>query len=121
MPDRMALDEDLLRRLSPAVLRVLVRRGADFAQAEDAVQDALLEAVREWPGAMPRDPKGWLITVAWRKFLDAARAESSRRRREDRAYAEPPPGPAAATDDSLWLFFLCAHPSLPRPRPSHSR
>ncbi|GAA2902260.1 RNA polymerase sigma factor [Actinoplanes cyaneus] len=93
------------------MIGVLVRRGADFAAAEDAVQDALVEAVR--PGAgEPRDPKGWLVTVAWRKFLDAARADTARRRREDLADREPPPGPAATSDDTLRLYFLCAHPSL---------
>lgn len=112
MPDRRALDEDLLRRLTPAVLRVLVRRGADFAAAEDAVQEALVQAIRDWPDAPPRDAKGWLITVAWRKFLDGARTETARRRREDRIDAEPSPGPIAERDDTLWLFFLCAHPSL---------
>ncbi|MFC8722882.1 RNA polymerase subunit sigma-24, partial [Kitasatospora sp. NPDC057198] len=38
------MDEKLLRVLTPEVLAVLVRRGADFAAAEDAVQEALLEA-----------------------------------------------------------------------------
>jgi predicted RNA polymerase sigma factor len=65
-----------------------------------------------WPDDPPRDPKGWLVTVAWRKFLDAARADSSRRRREDRAEAEPAPGPGESADDTLQLYFLCAHPSL---------
>ena len=105
-------DEALLRGLTPTVIAVLVRRGADFAAAEDAVQEALIEAVRAWPGDHPRDPQGWLITVAWRKFLDAARAESSRRRREVRVDGEPAPGPAEAVDDTLQLYFLCAHPSL---------
>ena len=68
------VDELLLRSLTPGVLGVLVRRGADFAAAEDAVQDALVEAVRVWPTDPPRDPRGWLVTVAWRRFLDAARA-----------------------------------------------
>lgn len=63
-------DEAPLRSLTPGVPAVLVRRGADFAAAQDAVQDALVEAVRVRP---PRDPKGWLATVAWRRFLDAAR------------------------------------------------
>ncbi|GGK08706.1 RNA polymerase sigma factor [Pilimelia anulata] len=94
------------------MIGVLVRRGADFAAAEDAVQDALVEAVRRWPDDPPRDPKGWLVTAAWRKFLDAARADTSRRRREARVDDEPPPGPAAAADDTLHLYFLCAHPSL---------
>ena len=106
------LDEALLRTLTPTVIAVLVRRGADFAAAEDAVQDALIEAVRVWPHDRPRDPQGWLITVAWRKFLDAARAEASRRQREELARAEPAPEPGAAVDDTLQLYFLCAHPSL---------
>ncbi|RKS08045.1 RNA polymerase ECF family sigma subunit [Nocardiopsis sp. Huas11] len=106
------VDEALLRNLTPAVLGVLVRRGADFAAAEDAVQDALVEAVRGWPDDPPRDPKGWLVTVAWRKFLDAVRADASRRHREVRVEAEPPPGPGEAVDDTLQLYFLCAHPSL---------
>jgi RNA polymerase sigma factor (sigma-70 family) len=94
------------------VIGVLVRRGADFAAAEDAVQDALVEAVRVWPDDPPRDPKGWLVTVAWRKFLDAARADTSRRHREERVEDEPAPGPGEAVDDTLQLYFLCAHPSL---------
>ncbi len=106
------MDETLLRGLIPAVLAILVRRGADFAAAEDAVQDALVEALRSWPDDPPRDPKGWLITVAWRRFLDATRADASRRRREERLEDEPPTGPVAHGDDSLWLYFLCAHPRL---------
>ena len=106
------MDEDLLRTLTPAVIGILVRRGGDFAAAEDAVQDALVEAVRVWPDEAPRDPKGWLVTVAWRKFLDAARADASRRHREVRVEGEPVPGPAEAADDTLQLYFLCAHPSL---------
>ncbi|WP_433891970.1 RNA polymerase sigma factor [Streptomyces sp. CA-111067] len=106
------MNEVLLRSLTPAVLGVLVRRGADFAAAEDAVQEALVEAVRVWPGEEPRDPKAWLVTVAWRRFLDAARADTSRRRREERVEEEPPPGEAPAIDDTLQLYFLCAHPSL---------
>ncbi len=106
------MNELLLRDLVPAVIGVLVRRGADFASAEDAVQDALVEAVRGWPDDLPHDPKGWLVTVAWRKFLDAARADTSRRRREERVEDEPAPGPIGAVDDTLSLYFLCAHPRL---------
>ncbi|MFD9705175.1 RNA polymerase sigma factor [Lentzea sp. NPDC059081] len=106
------MDEALLRSLTPAVIGVLVRRGADFAAAEDAVQDALVEAVRVWPDDPPRDAKGWLVTAAWRKFLDATRADTARRRREDVVDAEPEPGPAQDADDTLRLYFLCAHPSL---------
>ncbi|MFJ2740576.1 RNA polymerase sigma factor [Streptomyces sp. NPDC087440] len=106
------LDEALLRGLIPGVLAVLVRRGADFAAAEDAVQEALLEAVRTWPEDPPREPRGWLVAVAWRRFLDATRSEAARRRREERAEEEPEQGPASDADDTLQLYFLCAHPSL---------
>jgi RNA polymerase sigma factor (sigma-70 family) len=108
------VDETLLRTLTPWVIGVLVRRGADFAAAEDAVQDALVEAVRVWPDDPPRDPKGWLVTVAWRKFLDAARADASRRHREELVEAEAVPDtrPGEPPDDTLQLYFLCAHPSL---------
>ncbi|MER7764943.1 DUF6596 domain-containing protein [Streptomyces sp. NPDC097619] len=145
---RHAMDDDvLLRSLIPGVIAVLVRRGADFAAAEDAVQEALIEAVRirSLPGsdhqepdpardpdpagdaggaggvrnsaavresAAVRDPKGWLIAVAWRRYLDAVRADSARRRREDRVDREPAPAPGPAEDDTLRLYFLCAHPSL---------
>ncbi len=112
MPMPMPMDELLLRSIVPGVLGVLVRRGADFAAAEDAVQDALIEAVRVWPEGPPRDPKAWLVTVAWRRFLDATRADTARRRREELVEEEPGPGPAPGTDDTLQLYFLCAHPSL---------
>ncbi|WP_252274585.1 DUF6596 domain-containing protein [Nocardioides sp. LMS-CY] len=107
-----SVDEVLLRSLTPRVLGILVRRGADFAAAEDAVQDALIDALRVWPVEPPRDPQGWLVTTAWRRFLDATRADVARRRREDRVDEEPEPGTASGADDTLQLYFLCAHPSL---------
>jgi RNA polymerase sigma factor (sigma-70 family) len=107
------VDQEFLRELVPAVIGVLVRRGADFASAEDAVQDALIRALETWPDDPPRDPKAWLVTAAWRKFVDAARSASSRRGREVAYEIEPAPGPAPETDDTLRLYFLCAHPSLP--------
>ncbi len=115
MPDREPFAEAGLRDLVPAVIGILVGRGADFAAAEDAVQDALVEALATWPSDPPRDRRGWLVTVAWRKFLDAVRAEGSRVRREERvaATALPEPGAVIASeDDTLDLYFLCAHPDL---------
>jgi RNA polymerase sigma factor (sigma-70 family) len=101
-----------LRALVPRVLSVLVRRGADFATAEDAVQEALIRALAAWRDEVPADPTGWLITVAWRVFLDMTRAESARRDREARVEAEPPAGEVPSDDDTLRLYFLCAHPDL---------
>ncbi|UGT68362.1 sigma-70 family RNA polymerase sigma factor [Nocardia gipuzkoensis] len=107
------MNEPLLRELVPAVIGVLVRRGADFASAEDAVQEAVIRALEAWPEGQPHSPKAWLISVAWRKFLDAARAETARRERELAVEAEPTGGPVPAMDDTLRLYFLCAHPTLP--------
>jgi RNA polymerase sigma factor (sigma-70 family) len=108
----LIVDDVELRELVPQVLSVLVRRGADFATAEDAVQEALIRAVPAWQDEWPADPKGWLITVAWRAFLDLARSEAARRDREVRFDTAPPPGLVPSADDTLRLYFLCAHPDL---------
>ncbi|HEX4821291.1 MAG TPA: DUF6596 domain-containing protein [Acidimicrobiales bacterium] len=101
-----------LRELVPKVLSVLVRRGADFATAEDAVQEALIRALATWSTDPPSDPEGWLITVAWRAFIDIARSDAARRVREDRFDNDPPTGVVPSSDDTLHLYFLCAHPDL---------
>jgi RNA polymerase sigma factor (sigma-70 family) len=106
------VDQVELRGLVPRVLSVLVRRGADFATAEDAVQEALIRALAAWGDDPPADPTGWLITVAWRAFLDTTRSEVARRRREERVEAQLPAGEVPGADDTLQLYFLCAHPAL---------
>lgn len=106
------MDDEQLRTLVPAVIGILRRRGADFAAAEDAVQDALVEAVDTWTADPPQDPRGWLITVAWRKFLDRTRAESARTAREERALSETVNALSISADDTVDLYFLCAHPDL---------
>lgn len=104
--------DDLLKHLGPQVLGVLVRRGGDFVAAEDAVQEAMIEAFRRWPDGEPDDPAAWLVTVASRKYVDAQRSEVARRRRELRERDEPTQGPTEQADDTLWLFFLACHPAL---------
>jgi RNA polymerase sigma factor (sigma-70 family) len=106
------LDEGALRALVPRVLAGLVRRGEDFDAAEDALQDALLEALRVWPEHPPDDPRAWLTTVATRRLVDARRSEAARHRREEATSAEPPPGPTEQGDDTLFVLFCCCHPDL---------
>src|SRR4051812_1996716 len=107
------LDEGALRVLVPRVLASLIRRGEDFDAAEDALQEALLEALRVWPEHPPHDPRAWLATVATRRLVDARRSEAARRRREEAEHAEPPGGPVPeAGDDTLFLLFCCCHPDL---------
>src|SRR5437764_7276835 len=86
----LTVDDVELRELVPLVLSVLVGRGADFATAEDAVQEALVRAVSAWEGAMPADPTGWLITVAWRAFLDMTRSDASRQSEEHTSELQSP-------------------------------
>src|SRR5512141_1304043 len=114
---------NLLRDLAPQVLGVLARRHGDFAAAEDAVQEALIAAARQWPAAgVPANPRGWLYQVALRRLNDRLRSEIARRRREDkvaadRAAEEPFVPPADGElgldqDDTLVLLFMCCHPAL---------
>jgi RNA polymerase sigma factor (sigma-70 family) len=115
--------EDLLRALAPQVLGTLLRRFGRFDLCEDAVQEALLAAAVQWPEqGVPDSPLGWLITVASRRLTDELRSEHARRRREETAASQmpadthlaPAPGDESppAEDDTLTLFFLCAHPTL---------
>jgi RNA polymerase sigma factor (sigma-70 family) len=107
------LDEGALRALVPRVLAGLVRRGEDFAAAEDALQEALLEALRVWPEHPPRDPSAWLATVATRRLVDARRSDAARRGREDRMLEQRPEPPSTEVgDDTLFLLFCCCHPDL---------
>ncbi len=107
------IDEAALRALVPRVLAGLVRRGEDFDAAEDALQEALLEALRVWPEHPPRDPRAWLITVATRRLVDARRSEVARQRREETIHAEPDPVRSDEVgDDTLFLLFCCCHPDL---------
>ena len=88
------LDEGALRALVPRVLAGLVRRGEDFDAAEDALQEALLEALRVWPEHPPRDPQAWLATVATRRLgpLDQRHPGRSRSlvRHHNRLHPAPP-------------------------------
>jgi len=114
------LIEDLLRELAPQVLGAVIRRFHDFAAAEDAVQEALMAAVIQWPReGMPDNPRGWLIQVAARRMTDYLRSEEARRRRESTVATEtgeeaPAPDSDHETehDDTLTLLFMCCHPAL---------
>jgi RNA polymerase sigma factor (sigma-70 family) len=105
--------EDLLRELAPQVLGVLVRRHGQFEGCEDAVQEAVLAAAVQWPaGGVPDNPRGWLVTVASRRFIDQVRSDHARRERESATAAEVVPEDVPDTDETLLLLFLCCHPAL---------
>jgi RNA polymerase sigma factor (sigma-70 family) len=117
-PEELAL---LLRSLAPRVLAATVRRYGRFDLAEDAVQEALIAAVRAWrPSDLPDEPLAWLCRVAHRRLTDMLRSEQARQLREERhamlvAAAGPVPAESGRdTDDSLVLLLMCCHPTLPR-------
>jgi RNA polymerase sigma factor (sigma-70 family) len=109
--------EDLLRELAPQVLGNLVRRHGQFDACEDAVQEALLAAARQWQEeGVPDNPRSWLLTVATRRLFDEWRSEGARRRREETAaLAMAVEGEPSNHDDTLAVLFLCCHPSLSAP------
>jgi RNA polymerase sigma factor (sigma-70 family) len=110
-----ASTEDLLRELAPRVLGVLARRYGDFADAEDAVQEALIAAATAWPAeGQPGNPLGWLVRVASRRLANIYRSDDARRRREELAasWSAVAPDPPPDRDDTLLLMFMCCHPSL---------
>jgi RNA polymerase sigma factor (sigma-70 family) len=105
--------EHLLRPLAPQVLGLLVRRYGSFDACEDAVQEALLAAVRQWPETgVPENPRAWLLTAASRRLIDEFRSDAARRRREERDALQATTLLAPAHDDSLALLFLCCHEIL---------
>jgi RNA polymerase sigma factor (sigma-70 family) len=110
--------EDLLREFAPQVLGTLVRRYGQFDACEDAVQEALLAAVQQWPTrGVPDNPRAWLHSVAARRLVDLWRSETARRRREetliDTRFTAQDDVPDQ--DDTLTLLFLCCHPALSEP------
>ena len=105
---------DLARQALARLLRVY--GGDRFDRCEDAVQEALLDAHRQWPERYPDDPLGWLTVTARRRYADQARSDARRRDREVRtALLSPPVEPdVVRSDDSLLVLRLCCHPDLPR-------
>ncbi len=106
--------EGLLRELGPQALGAVARRYGGFADAEDAVQEALAAAATQWPVSLPERPLSWLIRVASRRLVDEYRSTDARRRREELAASLSlhRQDTAPASDDSLVLLFLCCDDAL---------
>lgn len=110
---------------SARIVGALTRRVGDFGLAEDLAQEALVDALRQWPvEGVPRNPAAWLTAVAQRKAVDGWRR---RERLDDRVatlahdlereQAEAPDDlwdPDAVDDDVLRLIFISCHPVLAR-------
>lgn len=109
--------ESIFREESGRAIASLVKRFGDIDIAEEAVQEAFLEATRRWPeSGAPPSPIGWIITTARNRAVDRLRRESLRDNRQSEAmYLESlrgPEDPEPVDDDRLKLIFTCCHPAL---------
>ncbi|WP_237742842.1 RNA polymerase sigma factor [Actinopolymorpha alba] len=106
---------DRIWRMDAAgMLGALSRRLGDFDRAEEALSDAVAEALKRWPDeGVPESPTGWLVTTGWRKALDRLRRDAVGREKVAQVAAVAPPEPGV--DDRLAMVFGCCHPDLAEP------
>ncbi len=113
-----SMADTVARRSYGKLVAYLAARTRDVAAAEDALSEAFVAALADWPrNGCPSNPEAWLLTVARRKMIDAAR----RHRRGEMATEQLQllaEDLDAATVDSeipdhrLALMFACAHPAI---------
>jgi RNA polymerase sigma-70 factor, ECF subfamily len=110
--------ERIFREEHGRAVSVLIRAFRDIDMAEEAVQEAFLEAVQRWPTAgLPPSPAGWIITTARNRAIDRVRREKTRDDRHRQAADmlapdEEPEEETVVPDDRLRLIFTCCHPAL---------
>lgn len=119
-----ALVDELFRRESARLVALLARRAgaACLDQVEDAVQDALLAALRRWPyHGVPDQPSAWLYTAARNALIDRQRQSGGEVAGDVAAIEETSPASDAGAgtvferafdDDLLRLMLFCCHPCL---------
>ncbi len=114
MDDVAETAEAVARRSYGKLVAVLAARTRDVAGAEDALAEAFAAALADWPrSGVPRAPEAWLLTVARRKMVDAARRRRTSEESADviellsEVEAQP-----EIPDDRLRLMFACAHPGI---------
>jgi len=108
---------EVFQRESGRAVATLVRRFGDIDVAEEAVQEAFVEAIRRWPsGGIPPSPAGWIITTAKNRAIDRLRRESRRDDKQSEAMRlrdrDEPEEIEIVEDDQLRLIFTCCHPAL---------
>jgi RNA polymerase sigma-70 factor, ECF subfamily len=120
--DHKTVIEATFRESYAVVLSGLATRFRDIELAEEAVQDALVEALRTWPEkGIPDNPPGWISTVAQRRGIDRIRRQATLMRKTsilagyEKAERDSPPEVVSNVnlgDDRLQMLFACCHPSL---------
>ncbi|MCO6055312.1 RNA polymerase sigma factor [Pseudomonas sp. MOB-449] len=112
--------EAIYRSDSRRVLATLIRLLGDFDLAEEALHDAFIAAVRQWPrDGIPANPRAWLVSAGRFKAIDGlrrrARFDASKRHlvEELEEAASEFEESEDVQDDRLRLIFTCCHPALP--------
>src|SRR5579863_2096659 len=107
--------ESLYREEWRRVLATTVRLTGDFDLSEEAVQDAFVAALEQWPrDGAPANPYAWLVSTARNRVVDQIRRRARLAALEGSAVL-PPDAAADAdsmVDDQLRLIFTCCHPAL---------
>lgn len=111
---------ELYRQHSGKVLATLIAHLGDFELAEDALQDAWLEATTRWQkDGLPRSAEAWLVTVARRRAIDQLRKQATvRDSSDDLRYVKQleqtweTSTEEEIPDERLRLIFTCCHPAL---------
>lgn len=108
--------DDIARNEGRRILAGLIRLTGDFDNAEDALQESFVRALRSWPrDGIPLNPAGWLNTVSRRIAIDRLRRERSTVLPSDLVGMEPEipeDENSGVEDDRLRLLFTCCHPAL---------
>ncbi len=109
--------ETTFREEHGRVLAALISQLSDFELAEDALQDALVNALERWEiDGVPRNPGAWLITVARRRAIDRLRRAATHERNavilEALTAQDGPEMDESIPDERLKLMFTCCHPAL---------
>ena len=108
--------EKTFRQEHGRVLAALISQVGDFMLAEDALQDALVNALERWQvDGVPRNPGAWLTTVAKRRAIDRlrhSRFEEYNPEILEYLTQEVPEMDDSFPDDRLKLMFTCCHPAL---------
>lgn len=117
--DARATAETVARRSYGKLVAFLAARTKDVAGAEDALSDAFAAALADWPArGIPESPEAWLLAVARRKMIDAARRQRTGEGAAGqlRLMAEELEAAVAnerhIPDDRLLMMFACAHPAI---------
>ena len=113
------LDATVRRSYATLLGYLASRAGGDLAVAEDALSEALLAAVKQWPEqGVPGKPEAWLLSVARRRLIDDQRKSLVRERFSEslkqalESADELAGGEEAFPDERLKLLFVCAHPAI---------